>query len=300
MAHSDAFSITIRVPTGSPGGLRIIEKPNWSGIGFMFPRDDFRQEDVQQQVAMSNPGVYVLWGDNDDGEQRIYIGVADSVVERLRTHVSSEQHTFWNETIVFTSKDRSVNSTHARFVESDLVRIAKQVDYRKVANDQNPGKPNLPENDTITARSFLDHSLSCMGIVGIPFFRETPTSSQGSDILPSNPLPDSAYLYLRGGGQRGEVKATGYRDGKELVVLATAQAAKEEVQSASTQIRGNRRILIDDGHFVDRGDYYELLNDFRFSSPSAAAQALLGRASNGRIEWKNNADKSLGEMEADS
>ena len=42
----------------------------------------------------------------------------------------------------------------------------------------------------------------------------------------------------------------------------------------------------DDGHFIDKGDHLELVSDHVFGSASAAAQAPLGRSSNGLREWQ--------------
>ena len=244
MTQANAYSITIRVPTGRPERLRIIEKPGWSVIGFMFPYDDFRQEHVRQQKEIGNAGVYILWGDDDDGKQKVYIGQGDDLFERLGTHASSKGNSFWNETIVFTSKDKSVTKTHVLFVESELVRIAKLVDPSKVANGQDPGKPNMSEIEMDIARRFLNDSLSCMEILGVPFFNETRTSSLSSDIESPEesagliaPQPDLVRLFLSGGQGRREANGTGYRNGKELVVLAGARAAREEAPSASVQIR---------------------------------------------------------------
>ena len=63
-----------------------------------------------------------------------------------------------------------------------------------------------------------------------------------------------------------------------------------------------RRSLVDQGILVDRGQYYEMTQDYTFNSPSYAAGTLLGRAANGRTEWKTangHTLKSIQEAEVD-
>ena len=41
--QSPPFYIRILVPTGNPDGLRIVEKSNWSGVGIVFNRSNFKE-----------------------------------------------------------------------------------------------------------------------------------------------------------------------------------------------------------------------------------------------------------------
>lgn len=47
------------------------------------------------------------------------------------------------------------------------------------------------------------------------------------------------------------------------------------------------------GVFVDAGDAYRVAQDYAFNSPSTASGVLLGRTSNGRVEWKTNDGRTL-------
>lgn len=234
----------------------------------------------------------------------MYIGEGGQVGERLGEQDRADNHTFWTETVVFTNKDGSVTKTHAQFVESELVSAANQESAENVANLTDPRRPPLQRTDRNTAQRFLNIALSCMKIVGVPFFKADSPSHEGSVVQTAHestgvaPLtPDSELLFLRSSNRlRGETDATGYSRGNELVVQAGARAAKDPVDSASIWILSNRQGLIDDGYFIDKGDHYELVKDYAFPSPSAAAQALLGSSSNGRDQWKNADGKSLKDL----
>ncbi len=54
-----------------------------------------------------------------------------------------------------------------------------------------------------------------------------------------------------------------------------------------------RQKMIDDGVLIDKGYYFEFLDDYIFTSPSAAASMILGRNSNGLTEWKQKDGKTL-------
>jgi len=61
-----------------------------------------------------------------------------------------------------------------------------------------------------------------------------------------------------------------------------------------------RAALLKQGIVTLDGNRLLLPNDFEFSSSSAAAAVLLGRASNGRIEWRDDDGRALGDHEGES
>jgi hypothetical protein len=73
----------------------------------------------------------------------------------------------------------------------------------------------------------------------------------------------------------------------QFVVLKGALARKQGVESW-TSYRGLRDELVQSGRLVDGSDpqFLVFADHVPFDSPSAAAAVVLGRNSNGRIEWK--------------
>ena len=76
-----------------------------------------------------------------------------------------------------------------------------------------------------------------------------------------------------------------------------SQAVKNEVASIPTYLSDLRKALLNQGIFEDTGTAYRLAQDYIFTSPSTAAGVLLGRASNGRTEWKDAETRSLKEIQ---
>ena len=254
VSQATGFSVNVFIPSGQTNGLWVVEKTNWSGIGLKFPRDGFNA-DAKVRAEMGRPGIYVLWGPGESGDTdrpQVYIGEADSLAERLSTHISTDDQPFWQQTIVFTSKDVNLNKAHVLFIEAQLVRIAREANRCDLSNKQTPNEPNLADRETSYALEFLDALRLCLPIAGVHFFDELPQKSSPSENIhhPGEPIGSRALnaetLNLSGAhsGTTQVVDATGYINGAEFVVLAGAKSAKEEVASASALIRDRRTRLV--------------------------------------------------------
>ena len=58
-----------------------------------------------------------------------------------------------------------------------------------------------------------------------------------------------------------------------------------------------RAALADKGLFVEDGKHLRLTEDYVFSAPSTAAMVMLGRPSNGRLEWKTAEGQTLKDLQ---
>jgi hypothetical protein len=58
-----------------------------------------------------------------------------------------------------------------------------------------------------------------------------------------------------------------------------------------------RETLKSQGLLIEDGDRLRLTDSYTFSSPSAAASVLLARPANGRTEWKDEAGRTLKEIQ---
>lgn len=155
------FSVTIFSTSGDPEGIRIIEKSNWSGIGVCFPRSGLN--DVLKEEYSNRPGVYVLVG--DAAEETIYIGEADPISARLKQHIGKEWS--WG---VFFADTKALGKTEVQYLESELVRIAKDYKTSILMNKNTPNKPNMSRQLEATAKVFLSEMLLIMPIIGIRAF----------------------------------------------------------------------------------------------------------------------------------
>ena len=266
------YLLTIRVVSGDPSGVRVVGKSNWTGRGVTFARSDLKGALDQD---LSSPAIYLLIGDDTDGgfDEQVYVGETETISRRLREHQSDDDKEFWTQTVVFVSKDRSLNRAHILYIESRLLNHADIAGRVRVANTTRPPAPALSENTRVEAKGFLSEMLTILPVLGVSAFHK-----------PSAPIPGTHRIYyLQGLDAAGE----GVDQSDGFLVL---EGAKARVQTAPSMDTYGllRKQLLEQGAFLEEGDAYRLVQDYLFSSPSAAASALLGRNANGRTVWKDS------------
>jgi hypothetical protein len=288
------FSLRIFVADGDPDGLRIVERSNWVGRALVFPRAAWAQPSVATRPELQQTGVYLLLGPREDGEgDRLYIGEGDPIKPRLATHHSgTAQKDFWTRAICFVSMGQGLNKAHVQFLEANLIRLAKQAKRvpLDVENKKNETEPTLSEADRADMQVFLQHMLGMLPVLGVHAFEQPPTS----------PAASAPELTCKGKG----IVARGYESTQGFVVKAGSQAAGGFVPSMHKHfpsVVAWRDELIAMGVLAPQGEHFVFTQDYVFNSPSAASDLVLGRSSNGRLDWKDaqgRALKSLQENES--
>lgn len=269
-------SIRIFLADGGADGVWVVEKSNWTGKALMAPRT--RYKGLRARPDLDGPGVYLLIGPTESGvpSHRVYIGETDDLPGRLDHHTKNKD--FWNRVIVFTSKDANLNKAHIRHLECRLIGLAKAANRAELENGTVGSMPPLSEPDTAEAEAFLAEMLLIYPVLGVQVF-------QKADEQPST----SVVLHLTGKG----TKATGLETPDGFVVKAGSLARPDVVPSIhayGVQLRG---ALIEAGRFAPDGNHLRLTEDYLFASPSTAAMVMLGRTSNGRVEWRTADGKTL-------
>ncbi len=154
-AGATGASIRIFLADGTPDGLRLVEKSNWTGLGIVCPRSQYPA--VRPRVEFGRPGVYVLVGPGDSALPQVYIGEAEELRSRLDNHRQTKD--FWTRVIAFTSKDGSINKAHVRYLESRLIGLAAAAKRAELANGNAPALPALSEPDKADVENFLREML---------------------------------------------------------------------------------------------------------------------------------------------
>lgn len=274
-----AFSIRIFVPDGDPDGLRMIERSNWIGKALVFPRSLLPEIKVRDEFGQT--GVYVLIGPREDGEgASVYVGEGDPVLPRLQSHFANKD--FWTRAAFFVTTGVGLNKAQVQYLESRLVALAHEAKRAQIQNKTQPSEPSLHEADLADMDVFLGNMLQIMPLIGISAFER-----------PKRPQPEQQRrLFCSGKG----ISAEGFESNEGLVVLGGSQAMGETAPSMEQRVSGYfdlRRDLIDSGVLVPSGDALRFTQDYSFSSPSAAASVVLGRAANGRTEWSDKHGRTL-------
>lgn len=279
MTEARPFSIRIFLPHGTPEGLRIIDKSNWTGCGVVCPRPLFQES--KEREEFSRTGVYVLVGPSEQGDDpMLYIGEGDPVGPRLEQHHSKKD--FWTWLVCFTSKDGTLNKAHVQHLEARLIELAREAKRADLENATSPKLPSLSEAERADAESFLADMLSIFPLVGLSAFEKPKAPRRKRDLL-----------FLSGKG----ITAKGYESAEGFVVLKGSTGVSDEVPSIHRYLSTRRRELVQKGVLIPTGDLLELTQDYSFESPSTAAGILLGRSANGRIEWKDRQGRTLREIQ---
>lgn len=275
-------SIRIFLADGVPDGLRIIEKSNWTGRAVAVSRSEL--DHALKRDELAQPGVYVLTGLDEDGAPRLYVGEADVLRDRLKQHLASKE--FWTQTVAFTSTNEGLNKAHVRYLESALLALAKSANQWALDNNTQPAAPPLSEADRADADWFLAEMLVIFPLLGIDAFEVASEQARSTAPARSSHSPE---LILRGQGAdaRGREVADGF------VVMRDSRARVREVGSLPDYARKLRQQLLHRGVLVPDGEHLRFAQDFRFNSPSAAADVLTGSSVNGRRLWKDGSGKTL-------
>ena len=164
------FEIKIFSVTGDPDGIRLISKTNWSGIGIAFPREAFSQfkEHDYLREYLDRAGVYLLIGDL--AEQTIYIGEADPIKDRMRSHVMRSD---WEWAVFFVDALHGLGKTEVQFLEAELIRLAHQTNTAIITNKNKPTHPNMSPAARAAVNVFLQELLSIVPLIGIRAFTES-------------------------------------------------------------------------------------------------------------------------------
>ncbi len=266
-------TISLFLIEGDPNKRWVCELSNWNGKAYKIPRIDVKRCGDRKDLAAC--GVYFLFGKNDSDERAVvYIGEAENVFERLRQHDSPNGKDFWNECIVFISKDNRLNKAHIKYLEHRCYLLAQQADRYAIDNSTIPADASLTEPEQAEMEEFLYNIRMINNVLGHKVL-ESVIDEDTTSTDKSSPL-----LHIQ--AARG-ADASGMQTSEGFVVLKGSQVADTVTKSCPKQICQLRQKLRDSGAIDNNWTFTE---NRVFSSPSTAAGVVMGRSANGLTEWR--------------
>lgn len=283
-------SIRLFLVDGTPTGIITAEIMNWTGHVIVAPRS--RLADFVQRPEAGRTGVYFLVGENPDSALKplVYIGETDNVGKRLVQHNKDDGKDFFDRFCVVTSKDQNLTKAHARYLESRLIGIAQKAGLSSVQNGTAPDFALLPEADLSDMEFFIEQLRIVLPVLGLGLLREAPTLTRAAapEVGPAvifSTVGDLAPAFELVSAKHGIAAEAREIDG-EFVVLAGSKAQAEWIGVYTVGYRTLHQQLIETGVLLmSESGARVFAQDTAFNSPSAAAAVVLGRQSNGRIEW---------------
>ena len=274
-------TLQIFLPSGDPQGIRVAEITTRIVRVIEVPRSllaEFLRMPEAGQV-----GVYYLVGPTEEGEgNALYIGQSGAVGPRLSQH--NQEKDFWNRALVVVSLTNNLTQTHALFLEWWGIKEAREAGRYILENGNGGARPHTPAPLEADCHEIHATARVLLATLGYPVFEAlTKLKERGAT--------EEFFCRSSGADGRGLYTADGF------VLLKGSSGRRESVPSlAGTPEARFREQLIESGVFNVEGDRVVATKDHLFGSPSRAALAILGRSTNGWVEWKNAAGQTLHEV----
>lgn len=284
--------LTVYLANGLPSGIRHVEIANWSGQGIACPRS--RLKDLSDWPEATRPGVYfLLEKDSGDTGDRVYIGESEDVQRRLKDHFRNKD--FWNEAVLFTSKDDNLTKSHIMYLESRLTQMGISAGRFEVEAGKTPTKASLPRADRDAMEEFLLNVHIVLGALGHRVL-ESVIPSNLNEAQSDNPADLASYRFQF---SVRELKATGRFTDEGFVLLAGSNVSGTTSESMPGKTLAIRNSWIVEGILEIAGSDYKLKTDQVVSSSSYAAAIVAGTSRSGPQGWFDASGKSLKQIEED-
>lgn len=301
---SSPFTTKLFAPSGSPDGVIVASRDDWTGRAIIFPRELVGE--VKGRKEYSEPGVYLLVS-----ARKMYIGEGDPVGGRIDSHVSNKE--FWKRGLIFTAEGRRLNKAHIQHLESRLVSIAQQANRVELDNGNNPKPPVLSEEEYAFCESFLQQMLLTLPLLG--FWQFNTDLDLEEDEEETAAIQEESALAEATVGARAKFYASLPRDVRfrlttkgilanlmtvenGVLVLKDSQAVTDITPSFelhNPSYAALRKQLQDSGILSVQNNKLTFTQDQFFSSGSAAAAIVRGGASSSDWWKEDGASKTLGD-----
>jgi hypothetical protein len=286
-------SVRIFLPDATVTGIRHAEIVNRTGQTVACPRA--RLDELNQWPETAKPGIYFLFEARlGDSKPLAYIGESENVADRLLTHDRKKE--FWNDVVIFTSKDENLTKSHIKYLESRLEASAKTADRYELENANTPTQSSLPRAERDAMNELLEDIRLVLGTLGYPILEpllQTKTMASPSISPPATSTSsDDEFTFTV-----HDLVARGVRTNEGFVLRKGSTASKTNSDSISGKIVKLKEQLLADGRLSDKGEHLLLTEDFLMSSSSYAAALIAGTARSGPQSWFSADGTSLKELE---
>lgn len=274
-------SINVYLIDGTPTGKIKCTLQNWTGVAYKIPRNllDTYKENSVLLKHLKQTGIYFLLGENDTGEQFIYVGQAsirkngEGLSIRLQEHKSNLEKDYWNEAIVFTTQNDALGPTEISYLENKFCSMANLAGRYIVKNGNDPNPGNITEEKESEMEEFVEYAKIIMGVLGHKTFEPVIQKEEiVKEIIHNAPI---IFNF-----KSSTLKATATVTAEGFILLKGSQISNKLKSSAKPNVIKARTQYKD--KISEKG---VLLDDIPFSSPSFAASFVGGASLSGNESW---------------
>lgn len=277
-------SVRLFLADGTPGGITTAEIINWTGHVVSCSRSDLAT--LLARDESSRTGIYLLIGANGESLNGldVYVGEGDSIGARLKVHAAPTEKggkDFWDRCVILTSKDQNLTKAHARYLESRFIEVVEKAQRATLVNGTRPPIIPLPEADISDMEYFIEQSKIVLPVLGVNVLRSTQPMISGS----AGPVVEAAPQFELKVDSKAVLFAYARDIDGEFTVLAGSYA-RNSWSGVHSSYESLRDKLEKDGTIsLDGSGRKVFARNHVFSSVSAASATILGRSSNGRLDW---------------
>ena len=284
-------------------GLKSVELANWTGLAHIGKRENLGV--IRKIQDLADTGVYLLTGNNEDydGRSKVYIGETENFSDRISKHAREKD--WWDNFIVFTSKDLNLTKAHVKHLEKELYNLAKEsYGTIELINTTEPSGAKLPGSDIADMAEFLENLLFVIETLGIGLFISTKNHiSVETKSTSSNDITGTEFSIV----QKKNINLKAYLvvEGDKYILKKGSHITNEPTEAFASKmgyIKLWQTITKSDAVIFDeKNNRYVTTKDITFSASSPAGSVVFGRSTNGRTAWLRTTDgKPLGECQIET
>lgn len=274
--------LRIFLTTGLPSAIKYAELVNWTGQAFSCPKNLLAE--LKAWPETQRPGVYVLVGVDDKGEDVAYIGESEDVLGRIFAHLTKPPLDIV-EVLMFTSKDDNLTKGHTTFLEKELQERARKANRIPVLVGREPSERPLSKPERETMLEFLDNIYLVAATLGFMLFelqKKTKTVKKQFTFKMENGIEAHGYLVQDG-----------------FLVEANSAATKTNAKSLLGGYQQLKDRLVSKGILKIADNKHVFVEPYTFTSSTAAACVISGSQRSGPASWKDETGKTLAQFEAE-
>ena len=277
-------SIKIFLIDGDPSGRMTCELSNWTGKAYKIPKIEIKK--CWDRVDLKKTGVYLLFGKSENGSDLVYIGESENIYNRLCQHITAKD--FWNESIIFISKDENLNKAHIKFLENRLYEIANDIGIYEIENTTIPSKASISESDRSEMENFITNISMLTNRLGHKLF-EKNNKINNTVVSVTNDINSKSIFKIKNSNDvdaKGKLAPTLEIPNGFLVFKDTCLSSNVMPSMSPGNLK-KRGELIKNSVIISKNNKLILDKDYIFNSSSAAASVIMGGSFSGPSSWKN-------------
>lgn len=266
-------TMTTQFIDGKPNGIRVCQCTLSTMTTVFVPRPLLSR--VKQINDLPLRGIYYLINDEDGVLSRLYVGQTTQGILRLDDHNAKKD--FWNKAILFLSNDiQAFSLDNVSALEKYAIEQARASNRYTVENKVDP-RYVIDQYQKPTVEQIHEEIAFLMGTFGYQIEDSSESLAKAKIFFTS---------------RRG-VRARGIFNGDTFDVLE-GSPIDLGVKPKLDRYEKMRQELLASGN-ISQGadDMGQLTKTVQFSTPSGAADFVLGGSNNGWIEWKDAEKQTL-------